>query len=192
MDINQVTLVGRLADNVLYTPEGETSARAVGRLIVNRPPSKDGQRRYDAIQLVAWGRNAEIMAQYTSKGKELGIKGEIRVNSIPPQKEGDDWKNYFEGVAHQISLGRDSNQAKMMKAIQGGASAVNQAMGTAPGQMDMSALLQSPQVLQLLQAASASGQAAKPAPAPAENPEGETVDFIDEKTDDDEAPFSTP
>lgn len=121
MDINQVTLVGRLADNVQYTPAtGTVSSRVVGRLIVNRPPSSDGQRRYDAIQIVAWDKHADNLARYTAKGKELGITGEIRVNNIRPQKEGDDWKNYVEVLVRGVSFGRDSNQQKMMKALQGG------------------------------------------------------------------------
>jgi len=121
VDINQVQLVGRLADNVIFEPGTETtSARAVGRIIVNRPPNKEGKRLYDAIQIVGWGKNADVLAQFTSKGKEIGIIGSIRVNSVAPKKEGDPWKNYFEVMVREVQLGRDSNQAKMMKALQGG------------------------------------------------------------------------
>jgi len=121
MDMNSIQLVGRLADNVSYSPaSGERSSRAVGRLIVNRRPSQDGKRRYDAIQFVAWGKNADNLAAYTSKGKELGLTGELRVNNIRPEKEGDPWKNYTEVLIHHISFGRDSNQQKMQKALQGG------------------------------------------------------------------------
>lgn len=128
MDINQTILVGRLADDVRYKEAvGDTSSRVVARLIVNRPPSQDGKKRYDAIQIVAWGTQADNLARYTTKGKELAIVGEIRVNSVAPQKKGDAWKNYTEVLVRSVSYGRDSNQAKFMKAIQGGADAAAQA-----------------------------------------------------------------
>lgn len=183
MNINQVTLVGRLADNIMYTPEGTTHARAVGRLIINRPPGKDGKKSYDAIQIVGWGRNADILAQYTSKGKEIGIKGEIRVNSVAPQREGDEWKNYFEVVAHHISLGRDSNQAKMMKALQGGAEVVKGATVASEGNVD--ALLQNPQVKELLQQIA---QGARPQPM-VEEPESASEPSEEANGD---TPFSAP
>lgn len=121
MDMNSVQLVGRLAEDVRYSKgEGDTSSRCVGRLIVNRRPGRDGKRRYDAIQFVAWGKNADNLAQWTAKGKELGVTGELRVNNIAPEKEGDAWKNYTEVLIHNVSFGRDSNAQKLQKALQSG------------------------------------------------------------------------
>jgi len=129
MDMNQVQLVGRLADGVMYTPEENgRSARAVGRVIINRRPSKDGKRRYDAVQVVAWGNTATNMANFTGKGKEVAIIGELRVNNIRPAKEGDAWKNFTEVLIHNISFGRDSNQQKMQKALQSGDAAAAAAL----------------------------------------------------------------
>lgn len=131
MDINQVTLVGRLADNIIYTQgEGESASRAVGKLIVNHPPSENSKKKsYDAIQIVAWGKNADNLANYTSKGKELAIIGEIRTNAVAPTTAGGAWKNYTEVMIRSVSFGRDSNNAKMMKALHGGNSLVQAAQG---------------------------------------------------------------
>lgn len=131
MDINTVTLVGRLADNVMYVQgQGESVSRAVGKLIVNRPPSDNSKKKaYDAIQIVAWGKNADNLANYTSKGKELAIIGEIRTNAVAPTTVGGQWKNYTEVMIRSVSFGRDSNNAKMMKALHGGNSLVQAAQG---------------------------------------------------------------
>ena len=172
MDLNQVTLVGRLVDAVLYTPgNGTKSSRAVGRLIVNRPPSQDGKRRYDAIQIVGWGPHADNLAKYTDKGKELGVTGELRVNSVPPQKEGEAWKNYTEVTIRGLSFGRDSNQAKLMKALSGGAETV--AAGVT-GQQQVASnaraiIAANPQIAALLQSIAQGA-----APTPASN--GESVE----------------
>ena len=115
MNINQVTLVGRLAEAVSYSEATEkTASRAIGRLIVNRPPSRSGQSRYDAITIVGWDKIADNMAKFTGKGKEVGITGRIVTNSV---KKGDEWQNFFEVRVESISFGRDSNQVKMMKAF---------------------------------------------------------------------------
>jgi single-stranded DNA-binding protein len=126
MNLNNVNLVGRLADNVEYTPSGESSStsRAVGRLAVNRPPRKNGSVGVDYIPIVAWGVHADNMAKYTQKGKELTITGHIKVNSVQPRKEGESWRTYTEVEVETISFGRDSSHGKVMQALQGAKSAM--------------------------------------------------------------------
>jgi single-strand DNA-binding protein len=131
MDVNKVILVGRLADDIIYQQgQGDTASRAVGKLIVNRPPSPNSTKKaYDAVQIVAWGKTADNMANYTSKGKELAITGEIRTNAVAPTTQNGEWKNYTEVMIREVSFGRDSNNAKMMKALHGGNSLVAAAQG---------------------------------------------------------------
>jgi single-strand DNA-binding protein len=171
MDINQVTLVGRLGDKVMYTKgEGDKSSRAVARLIVNRPPRKNStERSYDAIQIVAWGRHADNMAQWTDKGKEIAITGQIRVNNVPPSTPGGEWKNYTEVQISSISFGRDSQQAKVMKALQGTGQTLTDAQAALASGADAAAAAAAavqadPQLAELLKTIVAQGAAA-PAPA---------------------------
>jgi single-strand DNA-binding protein len=107
--MNSWTGAGRLADDIKYSPaRGGTAARATGRLISNRPPSKDssGERSYDVIPIVAWGVHAENLAKYSSKGKEIGITGPIRTRSV---KNADgSYTNFFEVMVKELSFGRDS------------------------------------------------------------------------------------
>ena len=122
MDLNQVTLVGRLADNVRFEPgTDKKTARAMGRLMINRRPGQDGKKAVDAIQITAWGKHAENLATWTKKGKELGVKGEIRTNSVAPKTKGGAWQNYYEVMVTELSFGRDSTAAKAMLALENSA-----------------------------------------------------------------------
>jgi single-stranded DNA-binding protein len=151
LNVNQVTLVGRLADNVNFTPaQGETSARATGRLIVNRVPSRNSKKAFDAIQIVAWGAHAENLAKYTAKGKELGIQGEIRENSVRPTKEGESWKNYTEVLVRSVSYGRDSTSAKIVKAIGDGTAATKAQLEQMFGTEELEAIIAKPEVAEAL------------------------------------------
>src|SRR3989304_2862000 len=83
MDVNTFTGIGRLADRVEYTPANPAkgiNARAVGRLVINRPRGKDGRRQPDYIRFVAWGPYADALPDYTDSGKEVAIQGPIQTN----------------------------------------------------------------------------------------------------------------
>lgn len=84
--INNVTLVGRLTDEVKlnYTQSGI----AVGNFIlaVNRPfKSKDGEEQADFIRCVVWRKTAENTANYVGKGDLVGIVGRIETGSYDDQ-----------------------------------------------------------------------------------------------------------
>ncbi len=203
MDINTVTLVGRLADNVMYVQgQGESVSRAVGKLIVNRPPSDNSKKKaYDAIQIVAWDKNADNLANYTSKGKELAIIGEIRTNAVAPTTVGGQWKNYTEVMIRSVSFGRDSNNAKMMKALHGGNSLVQAAQGV---QAQQTAGAPDPQAIAEMLAKNPELKSAlegivhgalPPAPAAQAAPEQEPITIEEEAEEESEesaveAPFS--
>lgn len=77
--LNNVSLVGRLTDNaeLRYTPSNQ--AVATFRLAVNRNfKSQNGEREADFINLVVWGRLAETLASYASKGSLISLDGELR------------------------------------------------------------------------------------------------------------------
>lgn len=77
--INQVLLVGRMTRNleVRYT----SSEKAVGNftLAINRRfKNQNGEYETDFIDCVVFGKQAEIMAQYTKKGDLIGVEGSIQ------------------------------------------------------------------------------------------------------------------
>lgn len=80
--MNKVVLIGRLcADPELRFAPGSGTAVSNFRLAVNRPKNKDGEVKVDFINCVAFGKRAETIAQYLTKGKQLAIEGNIRTGS---------------------------------------------------------------------------------------------------------------
>ena len=86
--MNKVILIGRLTrdPDVKNTTSGKTVASftlAVDRRFKN----KDGQKEADFVPIVVWGKQAEIVQQYLSKGSQIGISGRLQVRSYD-DKEG--------------------------------------------------------------------------------------------------------
>lgn len=81
--MNKVVLIGRLVrDPELKFAAG--SGMAVTRLTMavdRRFLSKDGQKEADFIPVVLFGKTAETVANYMSKGSLLGVSGTIRTGS---------------------------------------------------------------------------------------------------------------
>ncbi|MBU8932593.1 MAG: single-stranded DNA-binding protein [candidate division Zixibacteria bacterium] len=80
MSVNKVILVGRLGKDpeLKYT----TSSRAVVNFSLatnERWTSQDGQKQEKTTwhNIVAWGKQAEVINEYCRKGKQLYIEGRI-------------------------------------------------------------------------------------------------------------------
>lgn len=87
--INKVILTGRLASNtdLRYTPK---EGKAVGRfaLAVERTfKDSEGERQTDFIHCIIWGKRAESLAEYSSKGSLLAVEGRLQVRKFE-DKEG--------------------------------------------------------------------------------------------------------
>lgn len=82
--INNVVLVGRLANDpeMRYTPSGTAVTKF--RLAVARPPRRGGEEgaaaeeETDWLNIVTWGSVAENVAQYLDKGALVGIEGRVQ------------------------------------------------------------------------------------------------------------------
>ena len=83
--MNNVSIVGRFARDpeVRYTDSGIAVARFT--VAVNRQ-AKDGVQSADFISCIAFGKTAEFIERYFSKGKAIGITGRIQTGSY--EKEG--------------------------------------------------------------------------------------------------------
>ncbi|MGT2683497.1 single-stranded DNA-binding protein [Streptococcus porci] len=76
---NKVIMIGRLTSN----PEMIKTAtdKAVSRVTIavnRRYKSNNGDREADFVQVVFWGRLAETLASYASKGSLISLDGELR------------------------------------------------------------------------------------------------------------------
>nr|DAZ33219.1 MAG TPA: Single strand binding protein [Caudoviricetes sp.] len=81
--MNKVQLVGRLTRDPETRYSQSTQPIAVTRfsVAVNRRFKKDGEPDTDFINCVSFGKTAEFISKYFTKGKMIGIAGCIRTNS---------------------------------------------------------------------------------------------------------------
>lgn len=80
--MNQVSLLGRLVKDIeIITTKND---KIIGKftLAVNRKFKKD---ETDFINCIAFGKTAEIMAQYLSKGSQIAVTGGIQTGSYEAQ-----------------------------------------------------------------------------------------------------------
>ena len=78
--MNKVLLIGRLTRDAELSQSGSTYAKFT--LAVNRQfKDKDGSKKADFINCVAFGKTAEILTQYTQKGSQIGVDGSLQVSS---------------------------------------------------------------------------------------------------------------
>lgn len=77
--------IGRLTrdPNVKYTQSGK--AYASFTLAIDRRKSADGNQQADFIQCVAWEKTAEVISQYTGKGRKIAVEGRIQTRSYDAQ-----------------------------------------------------------------------------------------------------------
>lgn len=101
--MNKITLIGRWTKDVnLKFTLGNGTAVATGTLAVDRKYVKDGQKEADFIPVVIWGKQAESTANYTSKGKLIGISGRIQVRNYDAK---DGTKRYVtEVIADEVQF----------------------------------------------------------------------------------------
>ena len=81
-DINSVIIVGRLVrDSEIKSTNGGTSVARFS-LAVNRVKGSSDKRETEVsyIDCVLWGKSAETLAPYLTKGKQICVQGELRQN----------------------------------------------------------------------------------------------------------------
>lgn len=95
--MNKVILIGRLTrDPELKFTAGSGVAVTTFTLAVDRNfKNKEGQREADFINIVAYNKLAETMANYLKKGRQIAVSGRLEVRAF----EGNDGqKKYFTDV----------------------------------------------------------------------------------------------
>lgn len=92
--MNKVVLIGRLTkDPELRYAQGNGTAVCKFTLAVARPFKKD---ETDFINCVSFGKAAETINQYMTKGRQLAVTGSIRIGSYDAQ---DGTKRYTTDIA---------------------------------------------------------------------------------------------
>lgn len=80
---NKVILAGNLTRDpeLRYTPKGTAVAR-IGLAINRNYTTESGEKREEVtfIDVDAWGRHAEVIAQYMRKGRPLLMEGRLKLD----------------------------------------------------------------------------------------------------------------
>jgi single-strand DNA-binding protein len=102
-DINSVVLVGRLTRNaeLKYTNTGMAVSKV--SIAINKRRKKDDQwvDEVNFFDVVIWGKTAESLQQYLTKGKQIGVSGELRQDRW--EQDGQS-RSKVEVVANNIQL----------------------------------------------------------------------------------------
>lgn len=114
--LNRVVLIGRLTrqPELRITPSGVSVTTII--LAVDRRPTQTGQRETDFIDVVLFGKLAEVTCRYMDKGRLVAVEGRLQSRSYET-KDGQRRK-VWEVVADFIEfLDRPRNQDQMPEAI---------------------------------------------------------------------------
>lgn len=98
--MNNIVLIGRLTrdPDLRYTSNGK--AVATFGIAVNRPFSKT--KEADFFNVVVWGKSAENCANYTAKGRLVGIHGRLQSRSY--ETTSGEKRQVTEVVADQVEF----------------------------------------------------------------------------------------
>lgn len=79
--INKAILEGRIVREIELRKTASGKSYTSFTLAVNRTYKQEGQPDADFITCVAWGRNADVLEQYTEKGTLISVDGHIQTRS---------------------------------------------------------------------------------------------------------------
>jgi single-strand DNA-binding protein len=85
MSLNVVTLVGRVGGDPETRRFESGNMKTSATLAVNRPTKSD---QPDWFNLEFWGKQAEVVEKYVTKGTLIGIKGALKIETWTDKSTG--------------------------------------------------------------------------------------------------------
>lgn len=79
--MNAVQLLGRFTRENEFKELGGTSVFRNNIAVQRNFKNKDGERESDFINVVAFGKTAELLNQYFGKGQQVAVEGRIQTGS---------------------------------------------------------------------------------------------------------------
>ena len=119
--MNRVDLVGRLTRDPELRQANSGMAVCRFTLAINRNfPNQNGEREADFINVVVWGKQAESVSRYVTKGRLVGVEGRLQTRNY----EDKDGKKVYvtEVVANNVeflSSGNSNNNSNVNYASTG-------------------------------------------------------------------------
>lgn len=108
--MNKVIIIGRLTrePEIKIIGESEKTVLSFTLAVDRQYKNANGEREADFIPVSVWGKKAESLAQYMTKGRLTSVSGRIHVRTYE-DKEGNR-KHFTEVVAEEVTL-LDSRKA---------------------------------------------------------------------------------
>ena len=92
VNLNRVLLIGNLTRDpeLRYTPSGAAACEFALAVNRNWTDKKTGEKKEEVafIDIVAWGRTAELCAEYLKKGRSTFVEGRLQQDRWEDQKTG--------------------------------------------------------------------------------------------------------
>lgn len=107
---NNITLMGRIVNDLELnvTPNGTNVCQF--RIAVDRHfQTKDGERKTDFFNIVAWRKTAEFVSNYFSKGRMILIRGELQTRQYT-DKNGNP-ATWYEIIADEVAFTGEKKQS---------------------------------------------------------------------------------
>lgn len=79
--MNKVILVGRFTRDPDLRTTTTGKSVATFSLAIDRRYKQEGQPTADFFNIVAWGRQAEVICQYLGKGRQIALSGHLQARS---------------------------------------------------------------------------------------------------------------
>ena len=98
--MNSVNLIGRIGTD-LELKEGRVSYTRF-RLAVDRPIKAGEEKQTDWLNIVVFGKQAEILCKYQKKGNTIGVSGRIETGSY--KNKNGDYVNTFDIIADRTEF----------------------------------------------------------------------------------------
>ncbi|MEM9165995.1 MAG: single-stranded DNA-binding protein [Planctomycetota bacterium] len=82
MNFNRVFLLGNLTRDVETRQAGSSTVASIGMAVNRKYRTSGGEDREEVlyVDIEAWGRQAEVLAQYVGKGDPLFIEGRLKLD----------------------------------------------------------------------------------------------------------------
>lgn len=85
--MNRLTLTGRLVRENILKEVGDDRIVLNNSIAVPRRYKSEGGQDTDFINIVAWGKRAELIEEYSDKGDLIGLDGRIQSRSYQNKEE---------------------------------------------------------------------------------------------------------
>lgn len=87
MNLNSVAITGRLTADPELRSSSDGTAFATFSLAINRPPRGGQDQSPVYIDVIAFGGQAEAIAEHVKRGRKVGVQGRLDVDQWTDQED---------------------------------------------------------------------------------------------------------